>query len=167
MKTNTFQTNENQWKHVATTMFQQMFISIVIVVFPLFCFGQQVKSTEMYSFDQEAQQCFKLNSFTVRCVEGKAYVMWVVVEPNANSYYILERSTDKANYEVVFAKKGTISPYNIELMYCFTDEQPLCGVSYYRLKRVRSDETTNSQELMVSYNPSNPEIKTISLAKGL
>lgn len=63
---------------------------------------------------------------------------WSTASETNNSYFTIERSTDGENFESIGTEKGagnSSSIYN----YNFWDENPLQGVSYYRLKQTDFD----------------------------
>lgn len=120
-------------------------ISVLFLFFPLFNYAQQVDDTEINTSEN-----YRLNSFTIKYFDGKAYIKWVVIEPDENIFYMVERSADNLTYEVVNTKKGTKSPNNIELMHSFTDTKPLPCVSYYRIKRMKDDSYTTSDAVMIN-----------------
>jgi len=104
----------------------------------------------------------------VKYLEGKAYAMWVVIEPDENSYYALERSADNINYETIHLKKGFKSPHNIELLNSFIDENPLSGTSYYRMKRLTLDKPVTSEVIVINHHSERKcEIKSTLLVKRM
>jgi hypothetical protein len=89
--------------------------------------------------ENESEKKYQLSSFVVNCLEGKAYVKWEVLEPSNDCVYVLERSSDNKHYQPIFAKQGSASPGNIQLLHCFIDENPVAGSSYYRLRRLSKE----------------------------
>jgi len=92
---------------------------------------------------------FNLTSFTVRFLEEKVYVMWVVREPARESLYLLERSTDNVHFKPLFSKQGTQSPSGIELLHCYVDNLPAKGVSYYRIRRFSAESSVTGEAVKI------------------
>lgn len=72
----------------------------------------------------------------VKNVEDKNYMLWTVVEKYDNCVYLIERSENNTDWEMIGYKDAFKSPNNIALAYYFTDEKPLKEANFYRLKRV-------------------------------
>lgn len=69
-----------------------------------------------------------------------AKIVWTTTMEEDNAFFVLERSTNNADYEVITEIEGggtRTSAYE----YSFTDTHPLPGVSYYRLKQVNTDQS--------------------------
>ncbi|MBL7891200.1 MAG: hypothetical protein JNL63_01115 [Bacteroidia bacterium] len=71
----------------------------------------------------------------MKVCEGKYYFQLLIIERTKDCLYLLERSQDNKHFELLFSKQGSVSPMNEPLLHCFVDENPLSGVSYYRLRR--------------------------------
>lgn len=76
-----------------------------------------------------------LVSFNAQAAGSQVNVNWKTSSEVNNSHFVVERSYNAKNFEVVgrVEGKGTI---NEESVYNFIDTKPLPGVSYYRLKQV-------------------------------
>lgn len=72
----------------------------------------------------------------VKPAEGKNYLLWTVIEKYDNCIYLIERSSNNADWEMIGYKDAFKSPENIPLAYYYTDEKPGSGNNFYRLKRV-------------------------------
>ncbi|CAG0993399.1 MAG: hypothetical protein HND27_05770 [Bacteroidetes bacterium] len=72
----------------------------------------------------------------VKPAEGKNYLLWTVIEKYDNCIYLIERSSNNTDWEMIGYKDAYKSPGDIPLAYYFTDEEPLNGNNFYRLKRV-------------------------------
>jgi len=93
----------------------------------------------------------------VKNVEAKNYMLWTVVEKHENCVYLIERSANQTDWEMIGYKDAYKSPNNIALAYYFTDEKPLENTNYYRLKRVvllKTDgfEVNNNEVITVKVN---------------
>ena len=70
-------------------------------------------------------------------------INWTVASQVNNDYYSIERSTDVESWESIGTMPGAGS--NNEMMsYVYYDEQPLDGVSYYRLRQTDYDGKTEA-----------------------
>ncbi|MBI2271485.1 MAG: hypothetical protein HYU69_14165 [Bacteroidetes bacterium] len=87
----------------------------------------------------DIKKSYTLTSFKVKCIEGKAYVKWEVIEPNGESLYLLERSVDNHVFTPLYAKQSIESPGDNQLLHCFIDEYPLANESYYRIRRFNKE----------------------------
>ena len=74
--------------------------------------------------------------FTERYVEGKIYLHWDVAYQHVSGFYIIYRSTDGTNYEIVGYKKGIGVPVPIAIAYYFQDEHPPVGITSYKVMYV-------------------------------
>ncbi|MEX0967485.1 MAG: glycosyl hydrolase family 28-related protein [Bacteroidia bacterium] len=74
---------------------------------------------------------------TFRVIPGKTTVVieWSTASENNNDYFVVERSADLHSIDDVVKVDGAGDSW-IPLSYKATDEQPLQGVSYYRLRQI-------------------------------
>ncbi len=82
----------------------------------------------------------ELTSFSASCGKNFVDLKWSTASELNNDYFQIERSADARNYEAIGTVDGSgnsSSSHN----YSFSDEQPLPGTSYYRLKQVDFDNT--------------------------
>ncbi len=96
----------------------------------------------------------ELLNFTVEQKGNSALILWQTATEKNNDYFDLERSTDGINFELVKrinSKGDNAGNSSYVLDYLFTDEKPLEGVSYYRLKQVDTDGKFEIFK-MVSFN---------------
>lgn len=82
----------------------------------------------------------KLVSFDAKPnkLTGAVETKWVTALEIDNDYYTVERSNDGINFAEVSRVDGA-GNYTGTLSYSFIDEQPLQGLSYYRLKQTDFD----------------------------
>jgi hypothetical protein len=75
---------------------------------------------------------------------------WKTMMEKGIDHYEIERSGDGFNFTEIgsMPTKTTISTNSYQLAYNFTDEQPLPGISYYRLRVVGRDNYTNQSEIV-------------------
>lgn len=92
-------------------------------------------------------------------------VEWATATEINNDYYVVEVSTDALNWDSLGYVDGAGNS-NVELAYSFIHNQPANGISYYRVKQVDYDGSTDytevksvqftvSREMSVYPNPSN------------
>ncbi|HEX8516379.1 MAG TPA: hypothetical protein VF868_09290 [Bacteroidia bacterium] len=83
--------------------------------------------------ETDAQE-FSLISFKGRSLQGKTYINWTVTCPNANYFFILERSVNGQDFTPVDLKKGAVSPAGKTLVYSYIDNEAAnAETSVYRL----------------------------------
>jgi hypothetical protein len=80
----------------------------------------------------------ELATFTATPIQETALLEWLTVTEKDNDYFQLERSDDAVNYEPITKVKG-MGTTTSATKYEFFDEDPLHGISYYRLKQVDFD----------------------------
>ena len=91
--------------------------------------------------DDSSPLPIELLSFDASCNNGVVDVMWITASESNNAYFTVERSVDNFFYETI----GTVAGANNStsaLQYSFVDENPLPGVSYYRLRQTDFDQLT-------------------------
>ena len=75
-------------------------------------------------------------AFTAQKLNDHASILeWKTGYEKNNDYFIIERSSDGINFESIGTIKGAGSSASL-ISYSFTDENPLPGINYYRLKQV-------------------------------
>lgn len=70
--------------------------------------------------------------------EGRMFVQWATASETNNAFFTVERSTDGAS----FTELGTVSAVGNSTTrsdYTYIDENPLTGMSYYRVKQTDTD----------------------------
>lgn len=80
----------------------------------------------------------KLAYFKAKAENGKVVAEWATIMEENNDFFTVERSMDGKTFQ----KAGTVAGAgnsDTELSYSFTDEAPLAGTSYYRLKQTDYD----------------------------
>ncbi len=76
----------------------------------------------------------ELLSFNGIYENGKVNLYWETASETNNDYFIVERSVDGENFEIVTTVKGAGNSSTI-LKYSATDDAPPVGVVYYRLRQ--------------------------------
>ena len=100
----------------------------------------------------------ELKSFSASSRGNAVVVNWQTASETNNEHFVVERSSDGRLFEGIGLVKGT-GTISTGKAYTFTDEQPLVGTSYYRLKQVDTDGShTYSQIVNVTRNASKHEV---------
>ena len=79
-----------------------------------------------------------LVNFEVRKENKSVVAEWTTSSERNNSYFNVERSADNQNFSAIGRVNGNGTTSNTQ-HYSFTDQQPLAGTAYYRLKQVDMD----------------------------
>jgi len=82
----------------------------------------------------------ELVDFSAKALENKVVINWVTASEKNNEKFILQRSHNGVNFENIAEIKGQGDSYKT-IQYEYTDDKPLAGISYYRLKQVDFDGT--------------------------
>jgi len=83
----------------------------------------------------------ELISFTAEYTNDAVEVLWSSATEVDNNYYILSRSTDGVNYDVIATIKGA-GQSSTRRDYTYADQTASSGVNYYRLQQTDFDGTT-------------------------
>lgn len=76
----------------------------------------------------------ELASFSASALDGEIRLIWSTATEIDNDYFSIERSGDGAHYAEIGQVKGAGTSYTKQ-EYFFTDERPLSGRNYYRLRQ--------------------------------
>lgn len=68
-------------------------------------------------------------------------IEWTTASEINNHYFEIERTTDHTNYTLIGSVLGNGTTFNTN-RYILTDENPVAGIQYYRLKQVDYDGRT-------------------------
>ncbi len=77
----------------------------------------------------------ELTNFNVSVFGTKNMVQWTTKSEKDNDYFLVQRSKDGTTWETLKMINGQ-GHSSVEVSYKYTDERPLMGISYYRLKQV-------------------------------
>lgn len=80
----------------------------------------------------------ELTSFTAEENQRKVDLKWITASERNNHYFTIYRSSDLKSWEKVVKIKGKGNSSQ-ETSYSFTDENPLKGMNYYKLKQTDFD----------------------------
>ncbi|MDX2174102.1 MAG: T9SS type A sorting domain-containing protein [Bacteroidota bacterium] len=95
-----------------------------------------------------------LTDFYAKPTESSIELNWHVASEENVNYYIVERSTDGINFELLNSV-GSLAPVagKNNLDYSSTDFAPKNGINYYRLANVDKDGSVNyAKTIMVNFN---------------
>lgn len=91
-------------------------------------------------FTTPSLQELGMTRFTVRAVEGVVYLNWYMKGEADNSIFLVERSVNGGEFTAIGFKDGFASPdTKTELLYCYSDHQPIVGTSVYRIKQFKKE----------------------------
>ena len=82
----------------------------------------------------------ELLSFKAVAKENAILLAWETASEKNSSHFEIERSTDARNFETIGSEKAQGNSQNLK-RYAFTDQNPLSGMTYYRMKQVDLDGT--------------------------
>ncbi len=80
----------------------------------------------------------ELIDFSAKGENNSIKLNWTTVTESNNDYFTLEKSSDAINFNPFATIKGAGNS-NKTLIYTYTDENPLNGINYYRLKQTDFD----------------------------
>jgi len=75
-----------------------------------------------------------LGNFEAECAKEGVKIRWTTVSEVNNAYFTIERSADADTWETLTQVNGAGNS-NTPLEYSITDDRPLNGISYYRLRQ--------------------------------
>jgi hypothetical protein len=99
----------------------------------------------------------ELTAFTATTKENNVLLSWATKTELNNAYFEVQRAADGRNFETLATVEGagtTIEAQN----YDYTDAQPLAGVSYYRLKQMDFDGTTDYSQVLTVKRENAPQV---------
>lgn len=80
----------------------------------------------------------ELIKFIAKVADREVILQWQTAMEEGNDYFVIERSFDGRHFEGIGMEKGNGTTTQ-RSKYAYTDENPLTGTSYYRLKQVDED----------------------------
>ena len=80
----------------------------------------------------------KFNTFDASLMNSKSLLSFSTASETNNDYFTIERSSDGVEFDAIGEIKGAGNSSS-ELKYEFTDENPLPGINYYRIKQTDFD----------------------------
>jgi hypothetical protein len=76
-------------------------------------------------------------------------VKWVMRNQCTDGTYLIERSTDGENFEIVGLRRGVAAP-NSEMEFYFVDKEPPTGQVFYRIRHFGNDNMELLSKAFVS-----------------
>jgi hypothetical protein len=108
-----------------------------------------------------------LTSFTAIADSKEVVTRWTTDSEKDNDFFEIERSGDGRSFELIGTKDGAGTSTK-QQTYTFTDEQPLTGNNYYRLRQVDYDgKVSYSQVVLALFNATENITISPSLATDL
>ncbi|WP_165963512.1 T9SS type A sorting domain-containing protein [Hymenobacter radiodurans] len=99
----------------------------------------------------------ELVSFTAKLQNNKVNLSWVTASEKNNKGFEIQRSQDATTFSTILFKNGKGTTNN-KTTYTALDEQPLSGVSYYRLKQIDNDGKISLSNVVAVTGPELAEI---------
>lgn len=90
----------------------------------------------------------ELLSFNAEERDGDVALTWVTASEKNNAYFTVEKSADGVNFESLYTLKGAGNSSQ-QKNYAVVDNNPLAGLSYYRLKQTDYDNKSNYSEIKI------------------
>lgn len=87
-----------------------------------------------------------LLSFGAACSGAKVKISWSVASQKNNDHFSIDRSEDGINFETIGIVKGE-GTSSVQKSYSYTDDRPIGGLSYYRLKQTDYDGSETTYKL--------------------
>ncbi|WP_107039633.1 T9SS type A sorting domain-containing protein [Brumimicrobium mesophilum] len=100
----------------------------------------------------------ELTDFYANCNNRKTEVNWITASENNNNYFILEKSPDGLNFEIIKTIEGQ-GTKSTSTNYEFIDFAYQPGTSYYRLSQKDFDGKTNTLKTITSSCEGDERIK--------
>lgn len=115
----------------------------------------------------------ELTQFDIKCKNEYPTLYWTTASETNNDYFIIERSTDMENFEILDKVDGNGNS-STQTLYTWKDNNPINEQSYYRLKQTDFDgaaknlgtiATNCKEKRKISIYP-NPTTKTLFIKLG-
>ena len=112
-----------------------------------------------------------LTNFDVQNVNNQNNLTWSTSQESNSSYYSIERSNNGTNFTAI-GKVAAAGNSSTARLYSYTDNNPMAGINYYRLKMVDLDNSSKYSEIKSVKNTSftslsiypNPVAKSMKLS---
>lgn len=86
-------------------------------------------------------------SLSAKCIKESIEMKWQTASEINNDRFEIERSSDARRYEAIGTIRGEGNSQRL-VEYTFTDELPLSGTNYYRLKQIDIDGTSSHSDIV-------------------
>jgi hypothetical protein len=94
-----------------------------------------------------------LTKFDVQNVNKQNSLTWSTSQESNSSYYSIERSNNGTNFTTI-GKVAAAGNSTTARLYSYTDNNPMAGINYYRLKMVDLDNSVKYSEIKSVKNTS-------------
>ena len=108
--------------------------------------------------EKQSSLPIRLMKFSAKRVEGKVLLEWQTASENNNCRFEVERSEDGSAYQMIGTVAGAINS-SVTRYYQFTDQHPVTGKSYYRIRQVDCDGKSTLSNTVSLTN----EVTTVSV----
>lgn len=123
--------------------------------------NDQVYYAEVYGYAKGVLPV-TITSFSAAQKNNAVQLNWSTVNEINNDYFSIERSSDNKNFTGIGTVYSQQAAGDGQQQYSFTDDHPLTGTSYYRLKQVDKDgKFTYSKIIPASFIIQNSSFKII------
>ncbi|CAG5068551.1 hypothetical protein DYBT9623_01282 [Dyadobacter sp. CECT 9623] len=102
--------------------------------------GSQSANYNTVAVSQDNALPVTLTSFTASKSGKLANLAWATAEESNSDYFVVQRSSDAKTWKEI-GRKAASGQSKSKRNYTFTDQKPLSGAGYYRLKMVDRDQT--------------------------
>jgi hypothetical protein len=90
----------------------------------------------------------ELVSFDAQIVDQEVLLSWTTAVEINNAYFLIERSADGSSFEAIGSVNGAGNSVQL-IDYSYVDQNPLSGISYYRLRQVDYDGSNEVSEARI------------------
>jgi hypothetical protein len=105
--------------------------------------GQQLETKTIYRYGEEirisADTAAVPKKLTARIETGKVFLNWIVYNCTVPGMYIIERSIEGKDFQVIGFKQGIPTSIPLDLAFYYTDDQPINGKAVYRVTHISHD----------------------------
>jgi len=109
-----------------------------------------ITSFSPFSPDEGSALPIKLSYFQAKLIDKKVALNWSTENEINNDYFTVERSINSQDFSEIGRKNGAGNSSD-KLYYSLLDENPLIGLSYYRLKQTDTDGKVSYSEVESVY----------------
>jgi len=113
--------------------------------------GYKIDKLNTMNFNMQSPLPITLSYFNATLKNDKVNIKWTTEYEYNNDYFTIQRSNDGKNFDNIRVIGGV--PYsNSTIEYSTTDDQPLLGISFYRLKQTDMDGKSSYSQTVVVKN---------------
>lgn len=120
-------------------------VTLFALIFTISAATAQRGTKTIFRYGEEvhikADTAAQPQKLTAKAAAGKIYLGWSVFNNCKAGMYVIERSIDGKDFEVIGFKKGVPSTIPLELNFFYTDSEPLSGKIVYKVTHIAQDNT--------------------------